>query len=327
MLDVVIDNQMIRFGDRMGISFHRTLRVPQGVPTFPLPPGLGRFPIYEVSAFAVRLPQSWQAAGGGFIPMYQREALWIGFNGTQWKPNAVVVALGGINVVSGESADAALCDEPQNYIVAPPQPWLDGINSANGIIQQFVAMPLGSGRTVEAAVTGEERLGGIQLIVFDPKPDRFPDSAPTTEHPDLDDDGIVRPMHTPAQPMGIGAGGKIRQKIYRDPYGIDTWDQNTSGRTTLHIVNSRQFHKITGLRPPPTPIDAKQYIAHGLPWFELYDENLHGISASEVLSQSHIEDRQPSYDSVVEAQTPMNISSAQDHVIGEGAAAGGDKES
>jgi len=54
-----------------------------------------------------------------------------------------------------------------DYIVIPDQPWLDGINNGDGTVKQFVAMPLGSGYTVEGQVTGKEEFGGIQMIVFD----------------------------------------------------------------------------------------------------------------------------------------------------------------
>ena len=59
--------------------------------------------------------------------------------------------------------------------------------------------------------------------------------------------------------MGLGAGGSIRQKIYRDPYGLEVWEQQPQARICVHIVNSLQFEQITGRRPPPTPINAKSY--------------------------------------------------------------------
>ena len=316
MLEVAIDQQMIRFGKRMGVSFHRTLRIPEDLQAYPLPPGLGRFPVYTASEYADRLPKRWQISDGGFIPMYQREALWIGFNGTSWKPNAVVVAVGGVNAVSGESLGAPLCAEPQNYIVAPPQPWLDGINSADGIIRQFVAMPLGAGRTIEAAVSGKETIGGIQVVVYEPKPDRFPETEPTDQPAPLGEDDIVRPMRAPVQPMGIGAGGKMRQKIYRDPYGVDTWDQTNYGKSTLYIVNSRQFKQITGQNPPPSPVSAKQYSEHGLPWFELYDESMAGIAPSELLSRVHEADRPASQTDTTAEEESVEISSGQIETIG-----------
>lgn len=284
MQDVVIYDQMIRFGDRMGVSFHRTLRIPEDMKSYPLPAGLGRFPIYKVSEFTDRLPSQWQASNAGFIPMHQCEALWIGFNGAAWKPNAVVVAVGGINALSGESFDAPLRASPQNYLVAPPQPWLDGINCEDGRVRQFVAAPLGTGLTIESAVGGKESYGGIQISVYEPKPERFPDTVTDTGPTPLDEEGILRPMHKPVQPMGIRAGGRIAQKIYSDPYGVDTWDLENVGHATLHIVNSRHFEQITGQAPPPTPLNAKQYSEQGLPWFQRYDEELAGIGPSQILS-------------------------------------------
>ena len=46
--------------------------------------------------------------------------------------------------------------------------------------------------------------------------------------------------------MGLGAGGSIRQKIYRDPYGVETWEPQPQARICVHIVNSLQFERITG---------------------------------------------------------------------------------
>ena len=41
-----------------------------------------------------------------------------------------------------------------------------------------LAVPLGRGETIEAQRTGAERFGGIQLVVYEPRPGRFPDEAP-----------------------------------------------------------------------------------------------------------------------------------------------------
>lgn len=53
----------------------------------------------------------------------------------------------------------------QDYVVTPEQLWLDGIASKAGLVRQFVAMPLGSGYSVEAQVTGQELTGGMQFLV------------------------------------------------------------------------------------------------------------------------------------------------------------------
>jgi hypothetical protein len=48
----------------------------------------------------------------------------------------------------------------QDHVVVSEQKWHGGIVSCNGRIRQFVAMPFGSGYSVEAQVTGEEVTGG-----------------------------------------------------------------------------------------------------------------------------------------------------------------------
>lgn len=283
MLDVIIDNQLIRIGERFALGLHRTLRIPEDGRTYPLPPGLGRFPLFKVSSFRDRVPPKWLEQGGAFIPMYQREALWIGFHAAEWKPNAVKISVGGINVVSGKSFTKGINADPQDYIVCPDQPWLDGINTGHGSIRQFVAMPLGMGYTVEASLTGKEKFGGLQLTVFEPKPGRFPDKPPLQS-----ETGPLRfaaPKATSApQSMGLGAGGEMKQKIYPDPHGIDVWDQNNYGRVAIHIVNSAHFLELTGSQPPPTPIDPKCYTESGLPWFDIYDEFKEDVSPSDHLT-------------------------------------------
>ena len=284
MLDITIDKTAIRFGPHAGVSFHRTLRIPDDGREYPLPPGLGALPIFRVADYRDRLPQSWQTAGGGFIPLYQREALWLGFHGPDWRSQALKVAVGGINTLSGDADASTLSADPQDYLVIPDQPWLDGINTGHGSVRQFVAMPLGQGATVEAALTGREGCGGIQLTVFEPRPGKFPDEPPLREKTPLDPGpgGQPQPMATPA--MGLGAGGRLRQKIYPDPFGIDTWDPANFGRVVVHILNSRQFTAVTGQPPPPSPIDAVAYARYGFPWFARYDDDQADIAPSEKLA-------------------------------------------
>lgn len=268
MLPVDIEDDAIRFGKHFALSLYRTLRVPDDGKAYPLPPGLGAFPLFRVADYGDRLPPDIRKSADVFVPVYQREALWLGFHAASWRPNAVIVAAGGINTVSGKADSGELSDDPQNYLVCPNQPWLDGVHTDQGAIRQFVAMPLGLGYTIEAALTGAETIGGIQVAVFEPKPGRFPESPP----PPIERGPMRSAGLSPGGSMGLGAGGTIRQKIYPDPYGFDTWDQTNSGRVVVHLVNSAQFRALTGMEPPPTPVNAKAYTEHGLPWFDLYDE-------------------------------------------------------
>ena len=283
MLNVSIEKHRARIGEHFSVSFQRTLRIPDDGRLYPLPPGLGAFPIQPVEAYRERVPATWRELGGVFFPMYQREALWLGFGGVTWRPNAVKVGIGRVNAVSGGRWDKRLRDDPQDYLVCPDQPWLDGINAGDGFIRQFVAMPLGSGYTVEAQIKGTEKLGGIQLFVFEPKPGRFPDRPPPEPERKPEVQALYAP--SPSGEMGLGAGGRVKQKVYPDPYGLETWDPGSCGCLVVHILNSEQYQELTGLEPPPTPISAQTYAQYRLPWFDLYDEAAGDLARSERLAQ------------------------------------------
>jgi hypothetical protein len=287
MLKVTVKHDTLVFGKGFALNFQRTLRIPDDSKTYPLPPGLGAFPICGIKDYEERVPSTWVEHGGVFIPMYQREALWISFLPRYWKPNAVKIAVGKVNAVSGKPWEQELCPGENDYLVCPPQPWLDGINAGQGYIRQFVAMPLGMGYTVEAQVTAEERFGGIQIIVYEPRPGKFPDQPPSRAYnlrasASL---GMFRCQRAGGSEMGLAAGGKMKQKIYPDPCGIDTWDEANYGRVYVHIVNSMMYREITGKEPPPTPVTARTYTQCGLPWFDLYDERMGDISAPEALKK------------------------------------------
>jgi hypothetical protein len=281
-LKAAVQSNRIYFGDDFSIDFQRTLRIPDDGRVYPLPPGFGAFPICKVVDYLDRVPPSWKQHGGVFIPMYQREALWLNFNGTSRKPNAVKVAVGKINALTGETYYQRLRSEKQDYLVSPPQEWLDGIKTGNETIRQFVAMPLGMGYSIEQQISGKEEFGGIQIIVFEAKEGKFPESE-IESFIDGEPDTLKSVISSFGYEMGVAAGGRMKQKIYEDEYGIETWDQNNFGSVYIHIVDSMMFREITGTEPPPTPITAKTYAENELPWFNLYDEDKKDIRVSESL--------------------------------------------
>ncbi|MEM9863452.1 MAG: hypothetical protein AAF938_17785 [Myxococcota bacterium] len=268
------------------ISFQRTLRIPDDGKAYPLPPGLGRFPLRRVNDYADRVPASWVAHGGVFLPMYQREAMWLSFGAAE--PTALKVGVGKICAVSGERWSDGLRASAQNYVVAGTQPWLDGIATGHGTVRQFVAMPLGLGYTVEGQVTGEEVHGGIQLQAYPAKPGAIPPPPPRMRSamPMGAATSMCAPMPCAPQDgeMGIAAGGRMTQKIYPDPHGLKVWDQTAGKRLFVHIVNSMQWREITGEEPPSTPVTAKSYANAGFPWFKLYDEAAPTIAPSDALA-------------------------------------------
>lgn len=109
------------------IEFQRTLRIPDDNNNYPLPPGLGRYPLRHLDDFAMRCPEAWRRRGGVFLPMHQGEAMWINFGSAYGAyPFAVKIATGKVCALTGDAWVNHLNQDPQDYIVLPEQPWLDG---------------------------------------------------------------------------------------------------------------------------------------------------------------------------------------------------------
>lgn len=73
---------------------------------------------------------------------------------------------------------------------------------------------------------------------------------------------------------GFAAGGRISQKINRDPLPPLAYDQTKGSRLHVTIINAVHFASVTGLPNPVSPISAKTYNKLGLPWYKLYDEHI-----------------------------------------------------
>jgi len=276
---------------KMGIRFIRTLRIPDDGREYLLPPGLGRFPLRNVDEFANKVPNVWLEHGGVALPMYQSEAMWIHFNskfrderdyGISGYPFAIKIATGKVDAITGTVGVDGL-GKPQNYLVIPKQPWLDGYCVKKGIIRQFVAMPLGTGYTAEEQITGEGDYGGLQITVYPMKKEVFERlfSESEEEMVYFRRTALLSPS---LSEMGLAPGGFMRQEIYNDPYGIDSWDTKHTSRCFVHIANSLVWRSITGENPPTTPFTAKEYTDAGLPWFDYYDESVKPVEGSDVLA-------------------------------------------
>ncbi|KAJ7938368.1 hypothetical protein B0H13DRAFT_1942690 [Mycena leptocephala] len=150
------------------IRFHRTLRVPENLDVNRLPVDLGSFPLLPVAKFAHRLPEKITSRGGFFMPMFEREALFISFETKQSrKTPAVKVSAGGVNVLTGIFKNVP--DDQvreQDYIVPGLQLWIDGAMTEEGVVRQFVAMSHGGNYTIEEQVTGKAEEGGFQFDIF-----------------------------------------------------------------------------------------------------------------------------------------------------------------
>ncbi|MHB8955990.1 MAG: hypothetical protein ACYC4U_23670 [Pirellulaceae bacterium] len=276
----------------VNIDFQRTLRIPDDDNNYPLPPGLGRFPLRHVDDFAARVAPSWIERGGVMLPMYQSEAMWLHFRsgydeqrGVSY-PFAVKIATGKVNAVSGQAwADGLERRPQQDYVVVTEQPWLDGYCVEKGIIRQFVAMPMGAGYSAEEQITGKAEHGGLQIVAFPMKRAAFEKLFP--KRPKMER-GVCYSMVCECAPsapaMGLAPGGRMKQEIYDDKYTLSDWDLDHGSRCYVHIVNSMVWHQITGSNPPTTPPTAEEYTRAGLPWFLWYDDKNSAMEGSGVLS-------------------------------------------
>lgn len=265
------DNGAVRFtfdSDPGGfqVNFLRTYRLAERKGVQKLPPGLGCFPLRSVEAFRNALPKSVSKKGGVFFPIREGEAMWMNFcKGAS--PFAIKVAAGKVNAVSGHSWSESLSSEDQDYLVSPPQPWLDGFRTEPGeSVRQFVAHALGQGFTAEGQLTGEETVGGIQLLVIPPTEglrERLRKERSVMRYSGARGMGMqvnsgsldyAAAAGCRSRSMGLGAGAEIQQRIHKDPHSIEDWDQEKAARVFVHMVSPEMWTKVTGL---PAPVAIK----------------------------------------------------------------------
>lgn len=290
-LTVKVHNDRIAIGN-IKISLQRTLRIPDDNKNYPLPPSMGTFPLRKVADYKDKVPSLWETHESAFfIPIYQREALWISFEGLNWRPNALQVIAGGINAVSGkpDKNNPSLDKNEQNFVLVPTQPWLDGWNNDDDKVRQFVAMPLGEGYTAEEQMLGTTDEGTIRFRVFDPHDDVF--TEPEYQLPTYGSyssfSGAQYQLRSSAASyalaeeteiagaigMGLGSGGKINQEIYKPEHDFSVWNLEKSKEVVVYLVNSLAWYDITGEPMPKTTVSAEAYNNAGFPFFDYYKED------------------------------------------------------
>jgi hypothetical protein len=279
------DHLVFRFPDvhedaRLSVTFQRTLRIPDCDRPYPLPPGLGAFPLRHTDDYRRRLPKAWVERGGVLMPMHQAEAMWISFRGDY--PMAVTVAAGKLNAITGSLLTRGLRRAPQDYLVTPDQPWLDGFCVEKGIIRQFVAMPLGHGYSVEEQLSRTAEHGGLQLIVHSLKAAAYRNFQQERARIARRYTGEIarRAVH-----MGLAPGGRMRQEVYQDQFAPSDWSQKHVSRCFITIVNAALWSPMTGETAPSIPPTASDYTQAGLPWFQYYDSGAIALPGSDTLAK------------------------------------------
>ncbi len=87
-----------------------------------------------------------------------------------------------------------------------------------------------------------------------------------------------------AMAMGLGAGGQMKQEIYKDERPVTDYDQEQTSRCFVHLCNSALWKQVTGSRPPHRPLSPQLYAEHDLPWFDYYRDDLGAVDGSKDLA-------------------------------------------
>ena len=130
---------------------------------------------------------------------------------------------------------------------------------------------------MEEQITGAADHGGVQIAVYPMKAERYVKMR--TEK--LAEERMLSVCHDLSMDMALAPGGRMKQEIYDDPYGLDAWDQRHSSRCFVSIANSAVWTAITGERPPNEPPTAKEYTNAGLPWFDYYGGDAEAIAGAQ----------------------------------------------
>lgn len=153
------------------------------------------------------------------------------------------VFVGGINVVTGRKWDdeSLKPNDEQDYIVVPPQEHLDGIAMGESMVRQFVAMPIGSGYSIEKQLTSKEDIGGLQLEIT-PK---------TAQMKLFDERGEIRISFTYLTPRtrGLSAGQHIDMKRWGSGSlpCLGGKVQKEQKKTFMQLVGSSNSPTVTAL--------------------------------------------------------------------------------
>ena len=259
---------------RASIEFMRTLRLPDNGDEHYLPAGLRSLDLRHIED-SPKTPQHIRSRGGIMMPMYQSEAMWINFEGDY--PIALKIGSGKINAINGKPWSVDLIRTDQDYIVIPNQPWLDGFAIDENVVRQFVAVKLGAGITVEEQITKQAEFGGLQIVAYPMKREHY-----EKFHQEKMNESRIHAMSYGVfnddiyfdddLELGLAAGGKIKQQIHKDPYGMDAWDQSKAVRCFFFFLNSEYWRIITGESIPRPPITPKEYKKQNIPWFDYYGD-------------------------------------------------------
>ena len=91
--------------------------------------------------------------------------------------------------------------------------------------------------------------------------------------------------------MVIALGGLIKQSVVKDTVHPKGWDRERTTVFNVQILDSDDFHQVTGIAAPQTPITAEAYVEAGLPFFKLYDDKSSVVGKFQSVKSVHAIDK------------------------------------
>ncbi len=139
----------------------------------------------------------------------------------------------------------------------PQQPPQTAPTAGSGINRRFAAMHLGEGYATEEHLTGEAERGGLQIVTYPMKRKRYERLMAQRRMDQMGFEVVACPSPNEDMGMGVAPGGRMRQDIYDDPYGLDDSDQPHATCCFVSIANSalplRASAGEAELAAPPSP--------------------------------------------------------------------------
>ncbi|KAF2651365.1 hypothetical protein K491DRAFT_781939 [Lophiostoma macrostomum CBS 122681] len=92
--------------------------------------------------------------------------------------------------------------------------------------------------------------------------------------------------------MGLAAGGKLIQDIYKDPYPATIWNHDAARIIHVHILDPVSCEKVTHIVPKPPPIEVQSYVNAGGQFYvveEQVDNRVEGGDFGNVKSVSQMD--------------------------------------